>query len=88
MHSYCLGWLRQAEPQFLAVPLEIVRECPERLQRLLGYFVHEPNLGSLEGQDPIKLLNGELKVDGAFQEFLPEEVRPLLADYRARQKAA
>lgn len=25
------------------------------MQRLLGYFVHEPNLGSLEGQDPIRL---------------------------------
>ena len=61
---------------------------PERLQRLLGYFVHEPNLGSLEGQDPIKLLAGELRVNGHFSEFLPEEVRPLLAEHRARLKAA
>jgi hypothetical protein len=88
VHSYCLGWLRQAEPQFLAVPAEIARELPERLQRLLGYFVHEPNLGSLEGQDPINLLTGKLKVNGHFQEFLPEEVRPMLAEYRASQKAA
>jgi len=88
VQSYCLGWLRQAEPQFLAVPVEIVREFPERLQRLLGYFVHEPNLGSLEGQDPIGLLTGKLKVDGHFQEFLPEEVKPMLAEYRASLKAA
>ena len=88
VHSYCLGWLRQAEPQFLAVPVEIVRELPERLQRLLGYFVHEPNLGSLEGQDPIGLLTGKLTVNGHFQEFLPEEVKPMLAEYRAGLKVA
>lgn len=88
VHSYCLGWLRQAEPQYLAVPREIARTLPERLQRLLGYFVHEPNLGSLEGQDPLKLLSGELTINGPFNEFLPEEVRPLLAEHRARLKAA
>lgn len=88
VHSYCLGWLRQAEPQYLAVPGEIARRLPERLQRLLGYFVHEPNLGSLEGQDPIKLLTGELAINGHFNEFLPDEVRPLLAEHRARLKSA
>ena len=88
VHSYSLGWLRQAEPQYLAVPIEIARTLPERLQRLLGYFVHEPNLGSLEGQDPIGLLTGALAVNGHFREFLPEEVRPLLAEHRARLKAA
>jgi ectoine hydroxylase-related dioxygenase (phytanoyl-CoA dioxygenase family) len=88
VHSYNLGWLRQAEPQILAVPREIARRLPERLQRLLGYFVHEPNLGSLEGQDPIGLLTGELAVNGFFREFLPEAVRPLLAEHRARLKAA
>ena len=88
VHSYSLGWLRQAEPQYLAVPLDLAGTLPERLQRLLGYFVHEPNLGSLEGQDPIKLLTGELTINGHFSEFLPEEVRPLLAEHRARLKAA
>jgi len=88
VHSYSLGWLRQAEPQYFAVPREIARTLPERLQRLLGYFVHEPNLGSLEGQDPIRLLTGELATNGHFSEFLPEEVRPLLAEHRARLKAA
>ena len=50
--SYCLGWLRQAENQYLAVPPDIARTLPEELQRLLGYFVHEPNLGCVEGKIP------------------------------------
>jgi ectoine hydroxylase-related dioxygenase (phytanoyl-CoA dioxygenase family) len=88
VHSYSLGWLRQAEPQYLAVPLEIAMTLPEKLQRVLGYFVHEPNLGSVEGQDPIGILTGDLAVNGHFREFLPEEVRPLLAEHRAKLKAA
>lgn len=88
VHSYSLGWLRQAEPQYLAVPYDIARTLPERLQRLLGYFVHEPNLGSLEGQDPIGLLTGTLTANGHFREFLPREVLPMLAQYRAGLKAA
>ena len=88
VHSYNLGWLRQAEPQYLAVPRQLAAQLPERLQKLLGYFVHEPNLGSVEGQDPIKLLQGGIKLNGAFEEFLPAEVKPLLAEYRASRKAA
>src|SRR5260370_34601318 len=88
VHSYPLGWLGQAEPQYLAVPYEIARALPERLKRLLGYFVHEPNLGSLEGQDPIGLLTGALAVNGHFREFLPPEVLPMLAQYRAGQQTA
>jgi hypothetical protein len=35
-------------------------------------------------KDPIRLLTGELTINGHFSEFLPEEVRPLLAEHRAR----
>lgn len=51
--SYCLGWLKTYENQFLAYPKEIARGFPEPLQRLLGYRMHRPNLGGWEGQDPI-----------------------------------
>jgi ectoine hydroxylase-related dioxygenase (phytanoyl-CoA dioxygenase family) len=82
--SYCLGWLRQAENSYLALPLDLVKTWPERLQKLLGYFVHEPNLGCVEGQDPIALLNGEITTNGEFKEFLPAEVQGLLQEYRAK----
>jgi ectoine hydroxylase-related dioxygenase (phytanoyl-CoA dioxygenase family) len=58
--SYRLGWLASAEKLLLSTPLEIARKLPERVQRLLGYQVHRPNLGWIEGQDPLKWLKGEI----------------------------
>ena len=86
--SYCLGWLRQAENQYLAVPRSIAATLPEPLQRLIGYGVHKPNLGCVEGQDPIRLLRGENLTGKPFEEFLPDDVKPILAAYRASQTAA
>ena len=54
--SYCLGWLRQAENQYLAYPPEVAKTFPPELQRLIGYAIHQPNLGWYEGQDPAILL--------------------------------
>ena len=86
--SYCLGWLRQAENQYLAVPPEIARTLPDELQRLLGYFVHEPNLGCVEGEDPIRLLKDGRLLNPAFREFIPKEVQPVLEEHRAKMLAA
>jgi hypothetical protein len=81
--SYSLGWLRQAENHYLAYTAEELRRMPERLQRLLGYFVHEPNLGSVNGIDPYNfIIKGEK--DKLFTEFVPEVVKPLLKEYREK----
>lgn len=53
--SYSLGWLKQYENAFLAYPPEIARQFPKRIQDLLGYRIHRPNLGGYEGQDPAVL---------------------------------
>jgi len=77
--SYCLGWLRQSENQYLAIPREVARTFPEALQRLLGYFVHAPNLGAVEGQDPIHWLRGDdAQLTAGFQDFLPDHARQAL----------
>jgi ectoine hydroxylase-related dioxygenase (phytanoyl-CoA dioxygenase family) len=54
--SYCLGWLKTYENQFLAYPREVAASFPEDLQRLIGYRIHRPNLGGWQGQDPIAYL--------------------------------
>jgi ectoine hydroxylase-related dioxygenase (phytanoyl-CoA dioxygenase family) len=80
--SYCLGWLRQSENQYLAIPPEVARTFPEPLQRLIGYFVHQPNLGMVEGQDPIQLLNGnDAAWKAGFQDFMSDFARRGLEFY-------
>lgn len=86
--SYSLGWLRQSENQYLAVPYNVAKTLPERLQRLLGYFVHQPNLGQLEGRDPIEFLQGKDLTNALFQEYLPPEVQPFIEEHKAQLKAA
>ncbi len=56
--EYTAGWLRQQENQYLAVPREIVRTLPRRLQELLGYNVHGNLIGNVDGRHPLKTLEG------------------------------
>ena len=86
--SYCLGWLRQSENQYLAVSQDLAKTFPSRLQRLMGYFVHAPNLGQVEGRDPIEALKYADITNKGFDEFLPEEVKPFLDEWKKMQKAA
>lgn len=80
--SYCLGWLRQYENQFLAYPPEIARTFPRRLQRLIGYQTHRPNLGFWEGQDPIRALSTKPGTPYPHVDALPPAlVRQLKAHY-------
>jgi hypothetical protein len=54
--SYCLGWLKPYENQWLAYPPEIARGFNPELAALVGYRQHRPNLGNYEGQCPSVLL--------------------------------
>jgi ectoine hydroxylase-related dioxygenase (phytanoyl-CoA dioxygenase family) len=68
MHvSYCLGWLRTEENNYIATPLDVARTLPRKSQDLLGYAVHDAlasgggYLGAVELQDPVELLaSGEI----------------------------
>ncbi len=50
--GYSLGWLRQEENQYLAVPPAVARTLPEAVQHLIGYKIHGRFLGWVEGHDP------------------------------------
>jgi ectoine hydroxylase-related dioxygenase (phytanoyl-CoA dioxygenase family) len=54
--EYVVSWLRPQETQLLAVPRDVARGLPARLQELLGYNVHPPFLGYVDGRHPRKLL--------------------------------
>lgn len=54
--SYCLGWLKPFELQWLVYPPQVARHFPRELAALVGYAQHRPNLGNVEGQCPSILL--------------------------------
>jgi ectoine hydroxylase-related dioxygenase (phytanoyl-CoA dioxygenase family) len=54
--EYVAGWLRQQENHVLAVPPDLMRTLEPRLQELLGYNVHPPFVGYVDGRHPRRLL--------------------------------
>ena len=55
--EYVVSWLRPQETQLVAVPPEMARDLPERLQELLGYNVYPPFLGYVDGRHPRRALD-------------------------------
>ena len=58
--SYCLGWLKPFELQWLVYPPAIARSFSPELAALVGYAQHRPNLGNVEGQCPSILLGDHI----------------------------
>jgi ectoine hydroxylase-related dioxygenase (phytanoyl-CoA dioxygenase family) len=79
--SYCLGWLRTYENQFLTYPREVVRCFPLQLQRLIGYRMHRPNLGGWEGRDPLEWIDGNARAEPHVDALTPEIAAQLRRHY-------
>lgn len=72
--SYCLGWLKPFELQWLVYPPTIARHFPPDLAALVGYAQHRPNLGNVEGQCPSVLLRDVVPEHmGAIDALRPEQ---------------
>ncbi len=55
--TYNRGWLRQEENQYLSVPLQLARELPLEMQKLIGYDRGAYALGYVDDlRDPIEVL--------------------------------
>lgn len=58
--TYCLGWLRQEENQYLSCPPEVARTLPKDLLRLMGYGRGAYALGYADDlRDPLEVLLGD-----------------------------
>lgn len=86
--SYCLGWLKPYENQWLAYPPEIAKGFSSELAALAGYAQHRPNLGNFEGQCPSVLFGGYPDEPIAATDALRPDQEALLADYVAAQRPA
>jgi hypothetical protein len=54
--QYCAPWCRQQENFSLSVSRQRARECSEHIQRMLGYSIHAPFMGFVNGMHPKRLL--------------------------------
>lgn len=79
--SYCLGWLKPYENQWLAYPPPIARSFSPELAALVGYCQHRPNLGNYEGQCPSVLLRPERPGRLAATDALRPDQEELVAEF-------
>lgn len=84
--SYCLGWLKPYENQWLAYPPELAKDFPPDLAALAGYAQHRPNLGNFEGQCPSVLFGGYPAEPLAAIDALRPDQKAMLAEYVEAQR--
>jgi hypothetical protein len=83
--SYCLGWLKPYENQWLAYPPEVARTFSPELAALVGYRQHRPNLGNYEGQCPSVLLQRDVPERFAATDALRPDQEELVAEFVRNQ---
>jgi hypothetical protein len=86
--SYCLGWLKPYENQWLAYPPEVARAFSPELAALVGYRQHRPNLGNYEGRCPSILLNEVVPERLAAIDALRPDQAEMVAAHVAAQTGA
>jgi ectoine hydroxylase-related dioxygenase (phytanoyl-CoA dioxygenase family) len=55
--QYCQPYLRPQESQLLIVPPAAARACSERVRSMLGYSIHPPFVGQVDGMHPLRLVD-------------------------------
>ena len=54
--QYCAPWCRTQENYSLSLSRDTVKQCSEHIQRMLGYSIHAPFMGFVDGKHPKRLL--------------------------------
>jgi ectoine hydroxylase-related dioxygenase (phytanoyl-CoA dioxygenase family) len=65
--QYCQPYLRPQESMLLIVPPDAARACSPRMRAMLGYSIHPPFIGQVDGMHPLRL------VDPAYREHKTED---------------
>jgi len=55
--QYCEAWLRPQENTSLSMPKKIVKTLSPAMQAMLGYSIHPPFVGHVNGMSPVRLLH-------------------------------
>jgi ectoine hydroxylase-related dioxygenase (phytanoyl-CoA dioxygenase family) len=77
--QYCQPWLRPQESQLLIVPPEAAKSCSPRLRSMLGYNIHPPFVGQVDGMHPLRLIDPEYRAHKTGAREIADKVlvRPL-----------
>ncbi len=59
--QYCQPYLRPQESQLLIVPPDAARACSDRMRGLLGYSIHPPFVGQVDGMHPLRLVDPDYR---------------------------
>jgi len=59
--QYCQPWLRPQESQLLIAPPEIARRYSARGRAMLGYDIHPPFVGQVDGKHPLRLVDPDYR---------------------------
>ena len=54
--QYCQPWLRPMEAFTLSIPRDVARTVSDDIQRMIGYSIHPPFVGAVDGLHPLRLL--------------------------------
>jgi Phytanoyl-CoA dioxygenase (PhyH) len=57
--QYCEPWLRPMEAFTLSISREIARTVSDDIRRMLGYSIHPPFVGAVDGLHPLRLLDAD-----------------------------
>jgi ectoine hydroxylase-related dioxygenase (phytanoyl-CoA dioxygenase family) len=59
--QYCQPYLRPQESQLLIVPPGAARHCSDRMRAMLGYSIHPPFIGQVDGMHPLRLVDPDYR---------------------------
>ncbi len=79
--QYCQPWLRPQESQLLIVPPERARACTPRMRAMLGYSIHPPFIGQVDGMHPLRVVDPDYRTNKTRDRLIADEVleRPVAA---------
>ena len=83
--QYCQPYLRPQESQLLIVPPDAARTCSHKMQAMLGYSIHPPFIGQVDGMHPLRLVDPEYREHKTQDRVIADRVltAPRVGDSRS-----
>lgn len=84
--QYCQPYLRPQESQLLIVPPGAARACTERMRAMLGYSIHPPFIGQVDGMHPLRLIDPDYRAHKTHDRIVADRVltAPRVGDVTSR----